>query len=68
MASDPLALALLIGLGVDELSLHPPLVASVKARVRGLDSRECERAARDAIGLEDGHQVRELLTARGLKL
>src|SRR5438445_1270607 len=68
MASDPSALALLIGLGVDELSLHPQLVASVKARVRGLDSRECERAARDAIGLEDGRQVRDLLTARGLQL
>jgi len=68
MASDPWALALLIGLGVDELSLHPPLVANVKARVRGLDSRECERAARDAVGLEDGRQVRDLLTARGLQL
>src|SRR5437879_6793455 len=68
MASDPSALALLIGLGVDELSLHPPLVANIKARVRGLDSRECERAARDAIGLEDGRQVRDLLTARGLQL
>ena len=67
MASDPLALALLIGLGVDELSLHPPLVADFKARVRALDSRECERAARDAIGLEDGQQVRDLLKARGLQ-
>ncbi|MFI4927999.1 MAG: phosphoenolpyruvate--protein phosphotransferase [Burkholderiales bacterium] len=67
MASDPWALALLIGLGVDELSLHPPLVATVKARVRILDSRECERAARDAIGLEDGQQVRDLLTTRGLQ-
>src|SRR5438094_1059644 len=67
MASDPWALALLIGLGVDELSLHPPLVANVKARVRTLDSRECERAARDSIGLEDGKQVRDLLAARGLK-
>lgn len=67
MASDPWALALLIGLGVDELSLHPPLVASVKARVRTLDSRACERAARDALALEDGQQVRALLTARGLQ-
>jgi phosphoenolpyruvate-protein kinase (PTS system EI component) len=49
------------------LSLHPPLVANVKARVRGLDSRECERAARNAIGLEDGPQVRDLLAARGLQ-
>ena len=67
MASDPIALALLIGLGVDELSLHPPLVASVKARVRTLESRECDRAARDATALEDGQMVRELLIARGLQ-
>jgi phosphocarrier protein FPr len=67
MASDPWALALLIGLGVDEVSLHPPLVATVKGRVRSLDSRECERTARDAIALEDGQQVRDLLTTRGLQ-
>ncbi|MGH7761498.1 MAG: HPr family phosphocarrier protein [Candidatus Dormibacteraceae bacterium] len=42
-------------------------VARVKARLRRLDSRECERAAGDAIGLEDGQQVRDLLTARGLQ-
>src|SRR5205807_8222600 len=43
MASDPSALALLIGLGVDELSLHSHLVASVNARVPGLDTRESAR-------------------------
>ena len=67
MASDPWALPLLIGLGVDELSVHPPIVAKFKARVRALDSRACDRAAREAIGLEDGQQVRHSLTARGLQ-
>lgn len=67
MASDPWAMPLLIGLGVDELSVHPPIVAKFKARVRALDSRACNRAAREAIGLEDGQQVRRSLTARGLQ-
>lgn len=67
MASDPWALAPLIGLGVDELSVHPPVVAKIKSRVRALDSRACKLAAREATGLEDGQQVRLLLSARGLQ-
>ena len=66
MASDPWGLAILVGLGLDELSVHPPMVARIKARVRTLDSRECARAARAALKLEDGDAVRRLLTRRHL--
>jgi phosphoenolpyruvate-protein phosphotransferase len=66
MASDPWALPLLIGLGLDELSVHPPAVASTKARLRGLSADECARVAQATLGLEDGEAVRRLLTARGL--
>ncbi|HYM96958.1 MAG TPA: phosphoenolpyruvate--protein phosphotransferase [Candidatus Sulfotelmatobacter sp.] len=67
MASDPWALPLLIGLGVDELSVHPPLVAQVKARVRGLKRGDCTRAAGEALELEDGQQVRGLLSRQRLE-
>jgi len=66
MASDPWGLAILVGLGLDELSVHPPMVGRIKARVRTLDSRECARAARAALKLEDGDAVRRLLTRRHL--
>jgi len=66
MASDPWALPLLIGLGLDELSVHPPAVAVTKAALRRLDSRECAEAATAALELADGQAVRRLLTTRGL--
>jgi len=60
MASDLSAVPLLIGLGVDELSVHPPLVARIKATVRGLDAAECARVAAQALQLESGAAVRRL--------
>ncbi len=67
MASDLWAVPLLVGLGVDELSVHPPTVATVKALVRRLDAAECSRAARAALKLDSGDAVRRLLERRGLK-
>lgn len=67
MASDPWALPLLIGLGLDELSVHPPILARVKARVRALDGQICNQIVREALELEDGLQVRHLLERRGLQ-
>jgi multiphosphoryl transfer protein len=45
MASDLEAVPVLVGLGVTELSVGPPLVAEVKARVRLLDYSQCKREA-----------------------
>jgi phosphoenolpyruvate-protein phosphotransferase len=66
MASDPWAVPLLVGLGVNELSVHPPLVARIKAAVRKLESRECADVARVALTLDNGQAVRRLLEERGL--
>jgi len=66
MASDFWAVPLLVGLGVDELSVHPPVVAKIKATVRSLDSRECARVARAALTLENGQAVRRLLEEHDL--
>jgi len=61
MASDLGAVPFLIGLGVDELSVHPPLVARIKASVRGLEAAECARVARAALQLDSGTAVRRLV-------
>src|SRR5438132_9033451 len=66
MASDVWAVPLLVGLGVDELSVHPPLVARIKATVRKLDNRECASVARVALTLDNGQSVRRLLEERDL--
>jgi multiphosphoryl transfer protein len=60
MASDPWAVPLLVGLGVDELSVHPPVVARIKGAVRRLDAG-AEKVARAALQLESGTAVRRLL-------
>jgi phosphoenolpyruvate-protein phosphotransferase len=67
MASDLWAVPLLVGLGIDELSVHPPAVAQVKALVRRLDAAECARAARAALKLDSGTAVRRLIERRRLR-
>ena len=66
MASEIWAVPLLVGLGIDELSVHPPAVARIKALVRSLDAAVCERAARAALKLDSGASVRRLIERRGL--
>jgi phosphoenolpyruvate-protein phosphotransferase len=61
MGSDLWAVPLLVGLGVDELSVHPPMVARIKAMVRQLDAAECARMVASALELESGEAVRRLL-------
>jgi phosphoenolpyruvate-protein kinase (PTS system EI component) len=65
MAGDPSAVPLLVGLGVDELSMNAPSLPAVRRIVRGIRQAEACGLALAALGLEDGHQVRELLE-RGL--
>jgi phosphoenolpyruvate-protein phosphotransferase len=61
MASDVEAVPLLVGMGIDELSVHPPQVARVKARVRELRIDACRRLVDAAMELDRPAQVRELI-------
>jgi len=61
LASETLAVPVLIGLGVDELSVSVPLIPSIKATVRELDLADCQIIARQVLGLEEAAQVREAL-------
>jgi len=61
IAADPQAVPLLVGLGIDELSVSVPAVPAVKAQVRGLDAEACRALARRAITLERSADVRELV-------
>lgn len=58
LASDPLATAVLIGLGVRELSVSPPQVGQIKARVRELDARQCQALARHLLKQSSAAEVR----------
>ncbi|WP_313451703.1 phosphoenolpyruvate--protein phosphotransferase [Pseudomonas rhodesiae] len=61
LASEALAVPVLIGLGVDELSVSVPLIPTIKATVRELDLADCQIIARQVLGLEEAAQVREAL-------
>jgi phosphocarrier protein FPr len=62
LAGDPLAAALLVGLGVTELSMAPPRIPDVKEALRGLDAGEAAAVARAAIEADDAEAVRALAT------
>lgn len=62
-AGDPLALAVLVALGVDELSVEPARVPAVKAAVRRLDAAALAVELPAWLSLDDGRAVRERLKA-----
>jgi phosphocarrier protein FPr len=64
LAGDRLAVPVLVGLGVDELSADVPIVPAVKARVRTLSLEECRETARLALDAEDGAAVRRIVEER----
>jgi phosphoenolpyruvate-protein kinase (PTS system EI component) len=59
-ASNPLVMPLLVGLGVDELSVGAAAVARVRAWVRALDHGEASRIARRALHAESAAEVEAL--------
>ncbi len=63
LASDLAATAILIGLGVDELSAVPARIPDLKALVRTLDSAACADLARAALGASSAAAVRSLVAA-----
>ena len=66
LASDPDAVPILIGLGVDELSASVPALPSIKAEVRKWSEKECKDLAEQALGMASGAEVRAVVaTSRG---
>jgi multiphosphoryl transfer protein len=61
LAADDRATALLVGLGVRELSVTPRAVPAVKQRVRGLDSAAAATLAAAALATDGANAVRGLL-------
>jgi len=58
LGSDPLAVPILVGLGVDELSVSVPAIPAVKAQIRTLTLAECRALAQQALGCATAGQVR----------
>ena len=63
MAGDAQAVPILVGLGVDELSVSVPAVASVKAQVRALSFEACRDLASRALDADTATEVRAMTPA-----
>jgi len=61
MAGDPRAVPLLVGLGIDELSMAAPAIPRAKQIIRALDYETVRRQARAALELETPESIRAAL-------
>ena len=57
MAGDPVYTALLLGLGVDELSMSPASLLAVKYVVRAMTMADARQLAADALALTDPKEI-----------
>jgi phosphocarrier protein FPr/phosphocarrier protein len=60
LASDPLAVGILVGLGVTELSVAPAAIGTIKAAVRRLNTDACRDLAERACAAGSAQEVRAL--------
>ncbi|WP_073523976.1 phosphoenolpyruvate--protein phosphotransferase [Pseudomonas fluorescens] len=63
LAADPLAVPVLVGLGVDELSVSARSIPEVKARVREFSLSEAQSLAQQALAVGSPAEVRALVEA-----
>ncbi len=63
MAGDPIYVPLLLGLGVDELSVSPSSIPVVRYLIRNVSYREMQALAEEACGLDDLRRIFELAEA-----
>jgi phosphoenolpyruvate-protein phosphotransferase (PTS system enzyme I) len=61
MASDPLAAALLVGLGLRELSMEAAAIPEIKEALLRVLVSECEEAAYEALSAESADAVEDIL-------
>jgi phosphotransferase system enzyme I (PtsI) len=60
-ASDPLGIVVLLGMGIDELSVTPALLPEAKNIIRSIDTREAAEVAASTMKLATALEVRRFL-------
>ncbi len=63
MAGDPVYVPLLVGLGVDELSMTPPLVPAARFLIRAMTGAEARQLAQEALAQTDSKRTAALVQA-----
>ena len=67
IASDPQAVPVLLGLGIDELSVSVPAIPSIKAEVRKYSMKKCRSIAKKTLNCASSSEVRKLLESKRRK-
>jgi phosphocarrier protein FPr len=62
LTGDPLATPILLGMGVDELSINPSAIPSIKQQVRQLTMTEATALAQTVVNLHAAEAVRQYVT------
>jgi phosphoenolpyruvate-protein phosphotransferase (PTS system enzyme I) len=57
LAGEPLAIPILLGLGLDEFSMNPPAIPIAKQIIRSLSIKQAKEIAEKALSLENSDQV-----------
>jgi phosphotransferase system enzyme I (PtsI) len=63
MAGDPLATALLVGMGIDELSVVPAILPEIKKVIRTISYKEAKKIADKALTLHTEADIKEYLSS-----
>lgn len=61
MASDPLAVPVLVGLGIHKLSMNSPAIPAVRAMVRRISAARAEALARRLLDMATAEEIEETL-------
>ena len=61
LASEAIAVPILLGLGVDELSVNPPMIPQVKTAITHCLKSECEALASDVLKLDSAQALKDYL-------
>jgi phosphotransferase system enzyme I (PtsI) len=64
LAGEPLAIPILLGLGLDEFSMNPPAIPLAKQVIRALTLDEARELAQTALEMDSPDEVRALVRAR----
>ncbi|MEM1170903.1 MAG: phosphoenolpyruvate--protein phosphotransferase [Cyanobacteria bacterium P01_H01_bin.35] len=64
LGSNPVAVPILLGLGVDELSVAPPAISTIKRVISQLDMSEVEAIAHSVLDLDEAKSVQEYVIAK----
>ncbi len=64
LAGEPLAIPILLGLGLDEFSMNPPAIPRAKQIIRTLTRDQAREVAQAALELDDPADIQALVRAR----